>query len=757
MHGNFKQKLMQGTAGIGLVLALSAAAVAQEATPPAEASGSDARSPVPVEKVVVYGTAYRNRTNDTAPSLNYGLDYFQKFEPLTAGDALKRVPSVTFQSDVLEYDGVRLRGIDPGYTQILINGEQVPGSGVDRSFFVDRIPAELIERVEIVRSASADRSGDALAGAINIVLRDALSIDGGYLKAGALHFDDGDLKGVYGGVYGTEIMGGGRILLGGNIQGRHNPKSKVSFRYDDQNPATFKNREDQSDVRDGTDYSLNGSLIVPVGLGELDISGSWVRTDRTETENSREYDDIASTALINLQETSDQFEDILQENWQARAKFTAPMFGGKANIKVGYASFEDDSTSTEFTEEWAGGAIDPGTLEGAREFTDLVDGETFASISQLYEFENFDFKFGADWRLKARSVEIREAENLGGPVFPPADPPDVGQASDIEEERFDPYMVLRGRGGSFEYEAGLRYETTTSEVTDRGDGAHDVSSNYYSFLLPSAHLLYNVTEDDRIRASVARTVRRPNFDQIAPVLLEEEPTEDNDLIGNPNLEPESAWGFDVGYEHRIGRRGVVGINAFYRDVTDRIELASTGAVSSGGTGVVLTPSNVGDGKVWGVEVDLSTPLTFIGLENTGVFMNYSWLDSEVTDVVTGEKRRFNDQAEFVFNIGFIHDIVEWGTSFGSSYRLQGDQFNRFIGESVETTYGADLEIFIEQRFGERFVLRATGSNLLNAKKDETFFKYDTLAAQLANTIDDEFELESEQSGPVFQLVGRYAF
>jgi outer membrane receptor protein involved in Fe transport len=265
-----------------------------------------------------------------------------------------------------------------------------------------------------------------------------------------------------------------------------------------------------------------------------------------------------------------------------------------------------------------------------------------------------------------------------------------------------------------------------------------------------------VTSDDRIRASVARTVRRPSFDQLSPALLEEEPTEDNDLVGNPDLQPESAWGFDLGYEHRIGRRGVAGVNFFYREVTNRIELQSTGVVSSEGSGFVLTPANIGNGSVMGVEFDLSTPLTFIGLENTGVFMNYSWLDSEITDLVTGEKRRFNDQAEFVFNIGFIHDIVEWGTSFGSSYRLQGDQFNRILGETVETTYGADLEMFIEQRFGERFVLRLAGSNLLNAKKDETFFKYDTQADQLVNAF-DEFELESEQSGPMFQLVGRYAF
>jgi TonB-dependent receptor len=753
MHGNYKQKLMQGAAGIGLLFALSAAAIAQEATPPAEASGSDARSPVPVEKVVVFGTAYRNRTNDTAPSLNYGLDYFQKFEPVTAGDALKRVPSVTFQSDTLEYDGARLRGLDPGYTQILINGEQVPGSGIDRSFFVDRIPAELIERVEIVRSSSADRSGDALSGAINIILRDAMSLDGGYVKAGALHFDDSEVKGSYGAVYGTEIMGGGRLLLGGNIQGRHNPKSKTSLRFDDL--LAFDNREDQSDVRDGTDYSLNGSMIVPVGLGELDLSGSWVRTDRTETEQSREYDDIVSTALINLQETSDQFEDIFQENWQVRAKFTAPLFGGKANFKVGYASFEDDITSTEFTEEWVGGAPDVGTLEGEREFTDMLDRETFASFSQLYELEKVDVKFGADWRSKSRTSDIRVTENAGGPLFPA---PLIGddQAYDIEETRFDPFLVLRGQRGAVEFEAGFRYETTTSEITDRNGGGSTRSSNDFAIALPSAHLLYNVTSDDRIRASVARTVRRPSFDQLSPALLEEEPTEDNDLVGNPDLQPESAWGFDLGYEHRIGRRGVAGVNFFYREVTNRIELQSTGVVSSEGSGFVLTPSNIGNGSVMGVEFDLSTPLTFIGLENTGVFMNYSWLDSEITDLVTGEKRRFNDQAEFVFNVGFIHDIVEWGTSFGSSYRLQGDQFNRILGETVETTYGADLEMFIEQRFGERFVLRLAGSNLLNAKKDETFFKYDTQADQLVNAF-DEFELESEQSGPMFQLVGRYAF
>lgn len=64
-----------------------------------------------LSEVVVTGEpAMRNRTEDVVPTLSYDLDYFQRFEPLTAGDALKRVPSVTFLSDVLESDGVRMRG-----------------------------------------------------------------------------------------------------------------------------------------------------------------------------------------------------------------------------------------------------------------------------------------------------------------------------------------------------------------------------------------------------------------------------------------------------------------------------------------------------------------------------------------------------------------------------------------------------------------------------------------------------------------------
>ena len=233
------------------------------------------------EELVVYGEiGYRNRSQELAPTLEYSQEYFQRFEPLTAGDALKRVPSVTFLSDVLESDGARMRGLSPAYTKVLINGEEVPGAGADRSFFVDRIPAELIERVEIIRSSSANRSADAIAGTLNIVLRDGYSLDGGYIRAGGLSYDDGELKESFAGVYGTEFAGG-RLLVGANLQGRYNPKQKSSRRYGDSpennpNYATddFDNREDQSDTRDGDDTSLNASFEKVFDNLLIDVSGN---------------------------------------------------------------------------------------------------------------------------------------------------------------------------------------------------------------------------------------------------------------------------------------------------------------------------------------------------------------------------------------------------------------------------------------------------------------------------------------------------
>ena len=731
------------------------------------------------EIVVQGGIGFRNRSDAAEPVLVYDEEYFQRFEPLTAGDALKRVPGVTFLSDVIESDGARLRGLDPGYTQILINGERVPGGQSDRSFFLDRIPAELIERVEIVRSSSARRTGDAVAGSLNIVLRDGFSLDGGYVRAGGLFFDDGEIK-PSGGFYYGGALAGGRFLIGANVQGRYNPKEKSSLRYGDSpenNPnfATddFDNREDQTDVRDGTDYAFNASWGIESESTEFEILGNFVRTERTETERSFEYNSptaingpVRATPAGNLLTDNANVNDITTESWSLIAKLDHEWSLGETQVRVGYASFDDLQDEFEYEVDFDRSAP---RFTGDLTLLDIKDTEIFVNLEHEFELnDNLEFAIGGFMQNKDRDTRlqtVRSRFNLPtsarqgydqftrnpGEFVPNPFPPLAGGLSVIQEDRRDLYALIEGEFDNLTFEAGIRWENTTANI--------EGIENEYDEFLPSASLKYEIG-DGRITLSGARTLRRPRFDFIFSGLLEAE-LGDNDFLGNPLLAPETAIGGDLGYEHKIGKSGVIGVNVFYRDVSNLTEIATVldaqGRPVEGSEGqgtFIFTPRNTGNGEVYGIEFDASFSLSFLGLPNTGVFGNLALLDSTIEDEF-GE-RQFNDQSEYVYNFGAIQNIPEYGAAFGATYRKQGEAFGRVVGEEIFTRYGADLEIFIEKRFGDSFTIRAVGSNLLDGTKDEDFNKFNTVEEQFDRDF-DEYELESERAGPVFQIVARYAF
>lgn len=724
--------------------------------------------------VIVTGEiAYRDRTPSVAPTLTYGQDYFQRFEPSTAGDMVKRVPSATFVSDVLEFDAVQLRGLAPAYTQVLVNGKQVPGAADDRSFWLDRIPAEMVERVEVLRSASANRSGDAMAGAINIVLRDAYTFDGSYIRVGATRYDDGKVQPTVGLVSSGEALGG-RILVSLNVQDRYNPKRKRSDRFGEPG-GDLVSYEDQSDTRNGRDYSATLSYAAELGPGRFKLDGFVVRTDRKQKEVSRETEfddgdilnnDVPGLALVK------------QTNWGIGADYRLAVAGGTTILSAEHARFKDNSVEREESYSYLNGTWD--SSEGEKTGFDSHDEESGLKLAHRRALASAEMEFGLDLRTKSRLTRYTEFEWEGAAESDPVVYEESGVISSrIREKRVDPYLMFSGTTGALDWEAGLRYETTKSKVrSDSGSVSRD-----YRTALPSLNLKYELDEASRVNLSLARTVRRPAFNEMLPELLDGE-YGDNDYIGNARLRPETADGLDLGFERRLGKRGVAGVNVFYRKVRNLIELTSTGNPSEAATedwqdevqdymddnGVdrataeaavpfdpdsfLFTSRNVGNGKVWGIEFDLSTPLTALGLPDTGVFFNYSWLDSSVRDFMG--KRRFNNQARSLYNIGFIQNLPAWQSSVGASYRKQGQARSRVLGEEVTTTYGGDLELFVEKRVGKSFSVRLSAANLLNARKKEVFHKFDTEADQL-NRDYDEYEVETEKAGPRVQLVARWAF
>lgn len=745
-------------------LALLTSALSALAATPAQAQDETDTStpaetaPVDSREIIVTGRlVFRNRTTDPNPVLSYDLEYFQRFEPVSVGEMLKRVPGVTFTSDVLEYDGVQMRGLPPGFTSVLINGRRPPGAEADGSFFVDRIPAELVERIEIIRSPRADQPSDGIAGVLNVITKEGASFNGGSLRAGALINEDGGVRPSAAAAYAGTI-GQTNFWLGLNYQQRRNPKDKVSLRFGDivgdnagiADPE-FDNTELQQDTRDGTDISGNFEITTPIGDGRLRLNGLFVDTDRDEDELSVTFEG----ADLDFDGVEIQQERISQQTYSLGADLRLPIGFAELGLAAGWSAFRENTNITVLEGD---NPDDFDDVEVDEEDTRDIDDDEFTGTASLLfgRSSPFEVKLGVDLLHKER-------DGLNDGTF-------ISGAFDIEEDRYDPYARATWQPSSaFTLDAGLRYEITRRDVND---GAATASYNEET-LNPSLNLRYAPSAFDQFRLSVARTVRRPDYDLISPVEENESPGDGDITIGNPDLRNQMAWGVDLGYERRLPGNGIFGVNLFYRDISDLIELVNTGqpVIDEGDPddpdddeqiGSIYEPRNIGDGEVWGIEFDLSTPLGFIGLPDTGFFANYTYLDSSTRDPFTGGERRFNDQPRHVYNVGFIQTLRSLNASFGASVSGRSTSVASNFDEIVRLRYNPDLEAFVEYRFNRNFLIRLSGQNLLNRTKREFFTKFDgdnlrdILDAREAGDV-DEYEIERERSGRLFQATLRAAF
>jgi outer membrane receptor for ferrienterochelin and colicins len=722
-----------------------AAEVAADQTELSESKAEDADGERASDIIVTGKIFFRNRTDDPNPILSYDLEYFQKFEPVSVGEMLKRVPGVTFTSDVLEYDGVQMRGLPAGFTQVLINGRRAPGGEADRSFFVDRIPAELVEKIEIVRSPRADQPSEGVAGTLNIITKESATFEGGFAKGGLLINEDGGVRPSAALAYAGKIDEATSFWVAGNYQERRNPKEKVSLRYGgipagDGSPSDpeFDNTELQGDTRDGRDISGNAEITRELADGgHVRLSGFFVDTDRDEDETSLTYEGEE----LEFDEAEIQHEEISQQTYAITADAVVPLGAFELGLAGGWNGYREDTTTTVFVSD------NEDLSEAELDDEDAIkihDDEYTGTISLAWGKDTpLRIKAGIDLLHKTRDG-LNDGDYLAGEFT-------------IKEDRYDPYVrVTFEPSSALSIDAGLRYEITRRDVS--GEAVAD-SSYDAEMLNPSLHLRYALTEADQFRVSLARTVRRPNYGLISPYEEEESPGDDDVTRGNPELKNERAWGVDVGYERSLGRRGIFGVNGFYRKIKDLTELV---AIGDNGDGQIFTPQNIGNGKVWGVELDFSAPLDVLGMPDTGLFFNYTYLDSETVDPFTGEKRRFNNQPHHVYNLGFIQTVPSIDVSFGATVSGRSKAVESNFDETVELKYDPDLEAFVEKRFGKHFVLRFSAQNLLDRKKKEAFRKYDgdsydeILANRAAGDI-DEYELEREHSGRLFQVTARAAF
>ena len=109
------------------------------------------------------------RRDSTASKIVIGREEIEQYGDTNLGDVMRRLPGVTQGGRPGRGGPVRMRGMGGGFTQILINGDRIPPG-----FSMEDITPEQVERIEILRAPTAETGTRAIAGTINIILREAL-------------------------------------------------------------------------------------------------------------------------------------------------------------------------------------------------------------------------------------------------------------------------------------------------------------------------------------------------------------------------------------------------------------------------------------------------------------------------------------------------------------------------------------------------------------------------------------------------------
>lgn len=773
---------------------------AKAKTPPQESDAVDLRG-----LVVSSGIDYRSHVDVPAPVLVYDQKFFAKFEPVSVGDQLRRVPGVAFVGDVGESEAPEMRGLGNGYTQILVNGRPVPGIGNDRSVAVDRIPAEIIDRIEIIRSPSADMDSQGVGGTINIILKDGATLPPGVIVRAGVTWDkkSGNFR------PNAAISWSGHnaaknvfYSLTVDAQKRFNEKHAIQEvvdgdttgfadvvarggdgrslqSWDNRSKSKAVEREEQGDTRESRDLSFNGELTWQISnASTLRLDASVISTRRDEYENTYIYEGDGTPGGLDLENPERKFEatPINEDSTNVSATFDT-LFGDLTSFTayVGHNRTKGSTVKNYF--EDTPDKKDKRKSEKADDRNWLADASItrqMPGFAQSMGIEDASLKVGVQAKSKNRDFDASEVKDLSEDTTKTTD----GRFK-YKEDRLDVFAILDlSLTSNLTLTAGARGENTktTQNYVNRsykGDDLKDTSTGHASsneFMLnPSAHLRWKLGEADQLRFSVARTVRRPSVEQLVPSIELESPGDYDVTIGNPDLKMERSLGFDVGYEHNIGTKGIVGVNFFRRNISDLIGMTKIGPASEAGEdpedfpGGLFTFRNIGDATVYGAELDLSMPLTFMGLENTGVFGNYTRLFSTRLNPYTGRDVTIDDQPSFVYNVGLTQDIPGWGASFGASYQKQGAAYQHNSVDEMQTTeYGGNLEVFLEKRLGKSMVLRLTGTNL----RDACSFQYEQdFAGDSADEIMqnnrtynvDFMEIERECSSPRWSLTLRTVF
>ena len=653
------------------------------------------------------------------------------------GEALNNIPSVTVDIE----GAISLRGNEN--VRVLINGKPSAIAGFGSTDALRQLPADAIERVEVITSPSARYDAEGTAGILNIILRKEKTLG---------------LNGSFTANYGFPLQSG--LTTNFNLRtDKFNIFNTSGIRYQ-KSPgnATYENRYFSPSVqnpmlREDRVYDrLNEGFNTNLGVEYFITDASSItaigffRTGKNKTvttNNTSEFiaaNDLALTTVRTETETEDdksyQFSLNYVNNFNEK--------GHKLTVDFQYENGAE-------TEQSLIGEVMtfPNNLRLSSE--DIINKEDQEEYLVQADYvlplgENAQFEAGYRGTFEESTTDYVLFQEVGiSGAFVRND--SLSNIFTYNENVNAVYSQYGNKFGNFSFLLGLRLENTELKgkvdaenlITTEGTEINLNFDKNYVGLFPTVNLIYELAKDEDITLGYNRRINRPRSWYINP--FPSRSSEANVFQGNPDLNPAFASAFDLGYLKRWGRKITLSTSVYYQYETDSFERVQedTGLSTQNGVPIIRTiPINLSTNSRYGFEAGLlynpkkwlrfNGSFNFFKFVTEGTFNNVDYGNEDTSWFARGSVKIT------------LPGNVDWQTN--GSYR--GPRNN-----SQTTSQGIfSLNLALSKDImDDNGTLAFNVSDLLNSRKRKSFTETDTF------TSNSEFQWRERQ----FRLTFTYRF
>ena len=631
-------------------------ALAQDAGPgqgdgPTQQSSSVQR----VEIAARQGATDLRRAASVAKQI-YGRDELDSFGDTNALDVLRRLPGVNVGAG-----GPRMRGLGAGYTQILINGDPAP-----QGFALDQLSPAQIERIEVLRAPTADQSAQAIAGTINIILKDAPRRTQRDLRLG---LTDGNQR----------PMANLNLTLG-EAKGPLGLSLPVSL---------FEWRRENTTA---TDRQMPGIDGLPAHAQQLGHQQVWGWGYNLGPRLNWKISDEQTLALQGFAQKGYWHNRTNQENHvlsgQPVLDDDSQQQGTWQNLR-GNLTWTNRFRNDQRVELRAGVQQSKWSLDvvnfrqGSERLRTVGHGDE-EGLSQAGKYSwllGQSHSLTVGWDLEAkRRLEERSVTEQGVPVLADFE----GQPFDAQVRRQAFYLQDEWEiSPALQMYLGLRNERIRTE--SHGNAAPVINES--SVLSPLWHLTYKFDPKgrDMVRASLTRSYKAPVLSTLlARPSVNSQFTNTNagntelapDRIGNPALAPELATGLDIAFEKYLPAGGLWSVGVFHRQITSLVRTVTTlqPVAWASVPRWVAQPLNFSSATTSGLELEVKgratelMPVLLADAKTLNLRASINFYRSRVA-AVPGPDNRLDGQQPWTATLGFDNRFVSLPLNVGGSMSL----------------------------------------------------------------------------------------